>query len=452
MANITSPNRRFIIAKNLIMMLVVLVVGLLAVWSWFTVNQQVQANNIKVEAAHPNKIGLAKVIKYYDRNNSSNTKEGPDVFTDTLSFSTADFKFTKDCTGDAKTLIVPDFSVTKDRDEATKKGRIVNTNGVWEQALSNNDVAQVLARSPEDNVEARYMELEFYARSKGRVIRIASSSFLKSETEVNGGSLSTAITDNNDPKKSSYGPFNVDALVGAIRVGLVAQGASNVSQTIESDKIRSISGVPQTSATLGQEEPTLIWVARPDIWLNTTTSTNDWTIETGVQENTVVGNEHIGEKSYSNEYYAPKDSTVTTDTYNTKLTQNITTSGTTVDGIDSSIIFGVCFNNGAVGNTYNIDGNVSKKSGTGVTLQTTDSKVLVSDQDTCPNLGKDKDVSELSYRDNLQTSSLPRSNIAGDNDNYYVYKYKLRIWIEGTDNEARRAMDGGKFNLRLEFK
>ena len=37
-------------------------------------------------------------------------------------------------------------------------------------------------------------------------------------------------------------------------------------------------------------------------------------------------------------------------------------------------------------------------------------------------------------------------------DNYYVTKYTMFIWIEGTDAEARRAMDGGQFDLELNFQ
>jgi hypothetical protein len=445
-------------AKNLIIMLVVLVVGLLAVWSWFTVNKEVAASSIKVEAAHPNKIGLAKVIKYYDPNNSSNNKEGPGVFKDTLEFSSTDFQFTKDCTGDAKTLIVPDFSVTKDPDEARRKGREVNPNGVWEQALSNINVGQILARKSDEEVEARYMEFEFYARSKNRVINLAQSSFLKGETEVDEHSLSETSYQKNGvtvDKKSAYGNFNVDALVGAIRVGLVAQGASNVSQTIESSEIKLVNGVPQTTATLGDEEATLIWNPRPDIWLNTDNEIGKWSIRTDVKEST----DEIGAKSYCHEYYEPKTlEEGVTNFFNTTVKQNVTTSGTTVTGLDNnSLIFGICVKNGSLNTPLNLDNSVSRQRGTGVVLRPADTpnpnpNILVTDDTTCPNLGKDKDISKVSYRDMIQTSNIPVENVSGQNDNYYVYKYKLRVWIEGTDNEARRAMDGGVFQLRLEFK
>jgi hypothetical protein len=446
MANITSPNRRFIIAKNLIIMLVVLVVGLLAVWSWFTVNQQVQANNIKVTAAYPNKIGLAKVIKYYDNTNSNEYTEGPDAFQSQLSFQPEkDFEFTKDCTGDAKTLIVPDFSVTKDKDDATRNGRIVNLNGEWEEALSNTEVEKIKAKAADTAVEARYIECEFYVRSKTKSMVLSSSSYLKSETEMNGNNLFTEL-DDNDPKKSAYGRFNVDALVGAMRVGLVAQGASNVSQALDNTgNISIVAGVPQTSATLTTEEAALVWVPRPDVKLNTTSNTDDWEITRVTQGDT-----------FKHTYFEPEaPNSATSDYFDTQ----VICSNNTVTPNDTNNykkIYSRLFIK--PGNTLNLDNDIIKKKGRGVKsveCNNGQGKVLVSQvgENGLPYIAQEKNLTDsLSFTDSLTACSLPKAENINETDNYYVFKFKLRIWIEGSDSEARRAMDGGKFALHLEFR
>ena len=429
-----SHNRRFIMTKNLIMMLVVLVVGLLAVWSWFTVNQRVEANTITVRAAYPNEVSLAKVLKTYT--NGTLEKEGPDVFSGSIQFNST-YQFTKDCTGDGKTLIVPDFSVLKDKEEAIKKGRIVNLNGAWEEALSNNEVAEIKAKDSDAKVEARYMECEFYARSTTKNINLMPDSKLISETESNNSNLSTYTT----AKKSSYGDFNVDGLVGAVRVALVCQGASDVQQTIASGEITKTGGKYNTQATLSNygEEVTMLWVPRPDVKLNpdphNSGATNDWSLTTGVSSG----------DTYAHNFFQPAAAATGTNKYAIRV-ENY--DGSTNDfGTDSANC-------------------LSKNKGTGVQEVAgtdVDHNVVVSSSSVTPTtyatLGQETNVSNFKtqgYNDSLSASSLARipnqPYTSSNSAYYYVYKYKLRIWIEGTDSEARRAMDGGSFSLDLKFK
>lgn len=427
--------------KNLILMLVILVVGLLAVWSWFTVNKEVQSNGMFVQARYPNEVSLAPVVEYYNNDGSFN-HEGPGVFSGQLSFPIdpdEKYIFTKDCTGDGDTLLVPDFSVLKDKDKATKEGRLVNVNGAWEEALSNIDIKKIKQNNPETELEARYMEFPFYVRSSTKSFSVTSMSCVKSDTESNNGRLSDSISDTSNPKKSSYGNFNSDALVGAIRVAFLTQAVTDVQQSFNSGSVTATTATLQTSAnsqTVGREL-TMLWVPRPDIHLDVSNTgrTDDWGITTGVLPNTTLLHE-AENRCYTHDFYLPTSTSATPESYAAK---------------------------GTVGNNP-----IEKKKGTGVTLKgendlgTNGSAFLVTNKDGVtqtgyPILGDEFDVSNsLSYRDYVNAVNIVRDSSIPDSDtnrdNYYVYRITMRVWIEGTDSEARRAMDGGGFNIHLEMK
>ncbi len=428
MANNAGPSRRFIISKNLIMMLVVLVAGLLAVWSWFTVNKVVTANNISVRSAFPNEIGLAEVN--YDENGND---RGPKTFSGKLEFNT-DVTLTKDCTGDGESLIVPSFSIIKDKDTATKKGREVSIGGAWEDALSQTEVEKIRNVNPDFAEEPRYIEYEFYARSQTKDVTLASTSYLSASNEH--------LNDSEIPagKKSSYGNFSSDSIVGAVRVALLAQGAyveqdyPNGDATTKTLEFHNEAGNVSYKRHL-----TCLWLPRPDIKMNVsnTGKTNDWTLERDIkyagQTPLAPTDSHDNDITYFHTYYKPAGAgTPKSPAYEAKWKTNSTQ-------------YQINKNEGVV---------VQKKTaGTDEHFVVTTKESVKSD--TYPVLGTDFKASSVgaSESDYLRTSRLRQD--AGNPDsetNYYVYKYTLRIWLEGEDLESRRAMDGGQFNLHLEFK
>lgn len=408
----TGRNRRFIITKNLIMMLVVLVVGLLAVWSWFTINRTVTASNISVKAAFPNEIGLANV-----RYNSAGEDIGPDVFSGQLTFTGA--KLTKDCTGDGETLIVPDFSIIKDKNTAIQKGRQVNIGGVWEEALSQIDEQKILNNNPEEKVEARYVEIPFYARAQTKSVNLAATSYLTAPDEAN---LSNA----NGSKKSAYGSFSPDSIVGAVRVALLARGAY-VTQTYESGAVTaSTVNYTNTNNETNERHLTCLWLPRPDLHLNVTNTglTTDWTLSRGLNDPDGATYKHV--------FYKPVSTDASPKTYTAKNSSG-----------DSSTI------------------TISKDKGVGVeevTWEDGDDNFAVTSESTVsgsdyPTLGKTVDISNVSESDYLKVSTLRKdAGVPSSTTDYYVFRYTLRIWLEGEDLESRRAMDSGEYNLHLEFR
>lgn len=412
MKQMTSRKRRLLLTKNLIMMLVVLVLIIVSVTAWFTVHKQVTANNMSVQALSTN-IDIAPCIKTYD-NNYNVVTDGPGEFTNSLTFpdnleddekiilTNGNFSLTKDCTGDGLLLIVPDFNITVDYESVRKTtGKDVNLTTEARAARSQQDSWKEKMLHPDDEVPAYdYIQLEFYVRSKNPDLRLDERSQLLGKVETpeggNGSVFSNPVEGN--PKRSAYGNFNVDALVGAMRVSLIAEACNNVTQTwdpLSENNYR----LGTTNALHDRSSPVkqLLWVPRPDVQLNIPDTHGDisgWSISQRQQSSWA---------SNTNTYY-----------------QNL---------------------NDHLGVELVNDNNAKTKISSGV-------------YNGRPCLGSNVNISDFSSQTDFERHTVQLPVEAGNNENtadYYVTKYTMKIWIEGSDFEARRAMDGGEFSLKLYF-
>lgn len=392
-----SQKWRLLFSKNFILMLVMLVVIIMTISAWFTVHKDVSANTMKVEA-ESTKIDIAPCVKTYDSNYNVVT-DGPGEFGPKLTFSAPDDfgSFTKDCTGDGTDLIVPDFNVTNDYDNVRRTtGKDVNINVSGKAAVSQEFSRIESLRHPnQDAPEYQYMEFEFYVRSKNETLRLGSESVLMAETELNGNTLSDTLPPGSD-KRSAYGNFNVDGLVGAMRVALIGEACNGVDQqwaqnTATEGKV-SYTNVTNKSDPAKQ----ILWYPRPDVRLQIPETAGDitnWSLLTGLSTNS--------QGTFVNSYY--------------------------------------------------------KDNGNGLTLisNDTDSKTYVSPgvSSGIPKLGENRTISDFSSvnYDRERVELTVDKNHYQTKEQYYLAKYTLRVWIEGTDSEARRAMDGGKFSLKLRF-
>ncbi len=390
-------------------MLVMLAVIILAVWAWFAGNPEAEAGGISVASKAPNEISLAECIKTYDSEGTL-VKEGPGEFTSDLSFN-GPYTLAKDCTGDGMNLIVPDFSVIKDKNEAKTTGKIVNLNGSCSNAVSQLESEREHELNPDkDAPEYQYIKHEFYLRSSNETFTLAPESILLSETEKNGTSLSVAPS---EEKKSAYGNFNVDALVGAMRVAIIAQPANTINQQWENDpddvtKMRVRTDAENApTCTRGTEERQLMWVPRPDIYLDVYPDNENnwdaWTINTGITGSSTTENSNhkrISEITYKHEYYKNENSEISLVTDNGASTST---------------------------GSFNSVGAMP--------------------------LGHDVTIGNMSDGNKALAQTMRKTSLRDDasTDSYYVYKITLKVWIEGTDSEARRAMDGGQFRLNMKF-
>ena len=391
-----KPKRHLFLSKNFITMLVLLVLIIAAISAWFSFTKTVDASNMVVEAVST-EIDIAESIKTYNSNYTEILTDGPGEFRDDLEIN--GITLTKDCTGDGVTLIVPEFNVTNDYESVRKNGgKEVNTNLSPASAKSNMASDLEKLKDPDkDAPEYQYYQYEFYVRCKNPDLMLQADSKLISSTEDNGGLLSTVPQDG-DPKRSAYGPFNVDGLVGAIRVSLLGQACTSVNQSWSGTTLTSTSAALHTGGPVRQ----LLWVPRPDVHLNV--NPNDGDISNWELDTSVSASQYNGE-TYRHEYYR-----------------------TTYDS-----------NNSAVG----------------VEKVTNDISAVISSNfsGAVPTLGQPVNISNFStYSTAPETIDVTVDKEAPDvKAQYYVTKYTLRVWIEGTDSEARRAMDGGTFSLKLFF-
>ena len=387
----TSRMRRLFLTKNFILMLVMLVLIIVAISAWFSFNKTVNANGIVVKSVST-EIDIAPCIKYYDPTYTNIVSDGPGEFGDSVTFR--DFTLTKDCTGDGNTLIVPEFNVTKDYNSVRLNGgKEVNTNLGAAYAMSNEASRIAKLKNPTaDAPEYQYIEFEFYVRSKNKGLLLQSDSQVLSVTEAQGGTLSSAPS---SEKKSAYGNFNVDALVGAIRVSLIGEGCTSVTQNWDGALVTEGERAP--NSLRGNPVKQILWNPRPDIKLHIPTDEDD------ITNWSILTNQTSGE-TFTNSYYRT-------------------------------------INNNSAVELVKPD-NDSKT----VTSSATDSNGVRM-------LGDNVNISDFSsYETDPPLINLVVSgNDTSVTDNYYVTKYTMRVWIEGTDTEARRAMDGGQFNITLNF-
>lgn len=395
----TSRKRHLFLTKNLILMLVLLALIVMAISAWFTKHAIADASGIKVKA-FSSEIDIAESIKTYNSDGTINT-DGPGVFKDSITLSAR--SLTKDCTGDGETLIVPNFNVTNDYEDVRKySGKDVNTNASGDLAVSNIQSEREHEANPDrDAPEYQYLQYEFYVRSKNPELLLKPECQLLGKTEKDGRDLFS--TQNLGAKKSEYGNFNTDAIVGAMRIALIGEGCTSVNQNWQTAE--ETNTIVSTNTVRGDSVKQLLWVPRPDIKLNIPEypkgDISNWSISAVTTGDT-----------FSNTYYAYKDAQD-----HNKGIELITESNP---------------NNDATGKTH-----VSN----------------LRDSQNRPILGKQINVTDFSYsRPTIELYSDYQKTLDDSNkDYYYVTKYTLRIWIEGSDSEARRAMDGGEFYLQLLF-
>lgn len=384
-----SRLRYLFFSKNFIMMLVALVAIFVSISAWFTSNQSATASGISIRSKSDG-IDIAPCIKTYDANQNVVT-DGPGEFGS--GFEVHDFTFTKDCTGDGETLIVPDFNVTNDYDNVrVNGGKEVNLNVQGKEARSQEYARIEHLRDPsKDAPEYHYIEIEFYVRSSDETVQLSSVSALLSKTEANGGSLSTE-PEAGSAKRSAYGSFNVDGLVGAMRVALLGEACNVVNQSWSQDT-DTTGKITSTDAPKSDRSPMIkqiLWYPRPDVKLYIPDTPNDistWSLNTGLTSG----------DTFTNSYY-----------------RNIIGGGVELVSPDN------------------------------------DSKTKISS--AAPSLGQNVDVSDYGNFERELVDLVVNQNQYQVTEKYYLTKYTVRVWIEGSDSEARRAMDGGQFNLSLTFE
>lgn len=217
MKNSTASNRKTgrMIAKNLIILVVLVFVAILAMWAWFTNKSSATADGISVECRAPDKLEIAIVPHSDDPNNA--VEPADDDFTSAITLKDQDFmeglkKGFSEVTSDGVTFMQPPLlqsnGVAKpdDRQES-----------VWRTATPNE----------------KYLSFDLYIRSKGEhdVYLDAGSKFTTVSPALTGDNATNTIS---NTKKISK-----DAIVGAARFSVYTNDNTKTNK--------------------------LLWIPRPDI-------------------------------------------------------------------------------------------------------------------------------------------------------------------------------------------
>lgn len=202
-----------------------------------------------------------------------------------------------------------------------------------------------------------------------------------------------------DPTSNKYGRFSRDAIVGAVRVAFLeyADGPNQDGETILSD----------TYYSTFKSTPKLLWIPRPDLYLNNggdDAAESGWTLQTGVTAPiSSVSTKALGTvanySTYVHQYY-----NIFEDRDENPLgIKTLTASYVKASVVDSSA-------------------ETNK-----VTFGTTADLVTL---DVAYDSNNDGDME--------------------DTDDWYYGKIHVRIWLEGTDTESRRALAGGQFSISFQ--
>ena len=249
----------------------------------------------------------------------------------------------------------------------------------------------------EENVQYITFDLIFRTKVRNTTIRLDSDSYAKGACESFSGDAAS-LRGSGVTRKSKYGDFSEDAIVGAVRVAFL--GYADNGETADD--------IVNDKQTTYQSAPKLVWIPRPDLYLNNNPTgsslrekqVDGWDLDCAVASGTT---KNLVSDSYTNAAY----STYVHQYYKVlKVTGQQTPAIVTDESAVASVI-----NTSVPANTNQVT------------------------------FGTQCDLVTL---DRVNAADFTDSN--PDND-YYYGKVRVRIWIEGTDSEARRALAGGKFNV-----
>ncbi len=136
-----------------------------------------------------------------------------------------------------------------------------------------------------------YISVDMYFRSNEKCnVYLDKDSYTIGKCEQNAdGTLNEGGLLTDTERKSSYGEFSKDAVVGAVRVSFV-----------EYDRVISEEDLENRQIT-----PSVLWLPRPDIYLHSNATTTGWSLSTDVEPGEIViDNGYCVWDTYTHHYYA----------------------------------------------------------------------------------------------------------------------------------------------------
>ncbi|MBQ4129473.1 MAG: hypothetical protein IJO20_08965 [Ruminococcus sp.] len=269
-----SKQTTSLIVKAIMLLLALIVMVFVATLAWFSnVSEPKSATGVQAKT-----IGVAEFEMAVGFKTSQNGyKYVISDYEKTLNFRSLKFGATRkdalhdfspiDVTGDGVTLIRPTLK--------NKNLEIDRNSNVYNTVTPNKEYISVDMYFRSNDPCSVYLDKDSYAIGKCE---------LNPDGTINEDGL---LTDTE--RKSSYGDFSKDAVVGAIRVSFV-----------EYDRVIEEEDYDHRATT-----PTALWLPRPDIYLESNATSSGWVLHTDAVPNQyIVGEGDLARDTYTHHYYA----------------------------------------------------------------------------------------------------------------------------------------------------
>lgn len=459
MSKKTGSGRRFMIAKNLIMMLATLAAILVAIFAWYTNNSTVTAEGTTISAKSAENVELA--LPEHVEVNSQLVESFPiknKSWSTSISFNNSGFlkDLVKDVTSGGKQFVVPNFQAAS----GLQEGRKVIADDVWVEGLSSQQALKNEVVNDDD--QYNYISLDFYLRSKTKDISVIADSFLAAGSEKgidDSGEVTKDADDNitsvrsligsNVYRPSTYGDvngnsaFSSDAIVGAMRVSLECAPVDGTT-TDSSTHVTTETTYNGESEWSDASALKFVWLPRPDLYLLTDNDSSNWRLYTGIKPS---GNDAKGSLTAADVDTLAKQEIYCHSFFEGNYINNTVPKGLTYHKYWDK----ANYNDQEPAPTW-LDGENSFAATNPDIFKVS---VTKNDEDLgkvghYPTLGQSVRVADNALEDSKSITFLSAEDNR-ETEGYYVYKCKLNIWIEGEDAEARRSMNNGMFTLELDF-
>ncbi|HBE15747.1 MAG TPA: hypothetical protein DCY72_05835 [Ruminococcaceae bacterium] len=389
--NSQKQNRHSLMAKGIMVLLALLVLVFIITFAWFTPPEEInEAHGISMKTKSGSDFEYAIGFKtsqtfgeYLVTDFTNSDKSQWDVENLTVPGKTNEGTPIKynllydyqpiDLTGNGYTLIRPAMDY-----------------GNWKIKSGTNDYSIAEANT-------QYISFDLILRSKSATtLSLGPNSYAIGASEVDGTTAKpdgSMLTGTGVDRISDYGSFSRDAIVGAVRVAFLGFD----------DTLTAESYIAGTQDDKLNHTPSLLWVPRPDLYLNNNgndLSTSGWSLNTGVTSG----------QTFNLNSQAMKDTA-----YSTYQHQYY--------------------------NVFNAGYNDTVK-----VVKDESDYVHVSSKDTEGNEYHLNDTVELIHLDKPMTVHENNEDVT-----YYYGKVRVRIWVEGTDTESRRALSKGKFKFNFDL-
>ncbi|MBR1533045.1 MAG: hypothetical protein IJ639_01655 [Ruminococcus sp.] len=388
-----KTNRHSLMAKGIMVLLSLLIIVFIITYSWFTIAQpDSEAHGISVKTKSGSDFEYAIGFKtsqtfgeYLVTDFTNREEQELDI-----EHLNVDGKYQEDGTTLINYNLMYDYTPIDVTGDGYTLIRPAMDYGNWKINTGTNDYSIAEANT-------QYISFDLILRSKSATtLSLGPNSYAIGASEVVSGVAQpdgSLLTGNSVTRPSDYGSFSRDAIVGAVRVAFL--GYDDPDDELTADSFTSGLQDDMLSHT-----PSLLWVPRPDLYLNNNgsdLSTSGWSLNTGVAlgQTFNLNSQALNDSTYSTYRHQQYD---IFNNFNLNVVTN-----------DNSYV------------------HVSSKDAEGSGYHLNDTVSLI----------------QLKY---------PKTIREKDEDvTYYYGKVRVRIWVEGTDSESRRALSKGKFKLNFDL-